>query len=68
MTATKELERRAFGIRNVADAFDISTDSVKRLVRDELIRSIQVGGRRLIPLSEVQRIEREGIPTRRKAR
>jgi excisionase family DNA binding protein len=67
MTATTELGRRAFGIRTVANAFEVSTDSVKRWVRDELVRSIRVGGRRLIPLSEVERIEREGIP-RRKAR
>jgi hypothetical protein len=67
MMATTELGRRAFGIRAVANAFDISPDRVKRLVREQLIRSIQVGGRRLIPLSEIQRIEREGLP-RRKAR
>jgi hypothetical protein len=67
MMAPTESGRRAFGIRTVANAFEVSTDSVKRWVRDELVRSIQVGGRRLIPLSEVERIEREGIP-RRKAR
>lgn len=58
----KELGRRAYGISTVAAAFELSRDSVKRHVREGNIKVIRIGGRVLIPLSEVERIEREGIP------
>jgi excisionase family DNA binding protein len=41
--------------------FGISRDSVKRLITKGTLRSIMVGGRRLIPASEVERVERDGV-------
>ena len=48
--------------------FSISRDSAKRLWKTGALSTITVGGRRLIPLSEIERIEREGIGTPRKRR
>jgi len=41
---------------------------VKRHVRNGSIKSIRFGGRILIPASEVDRLEREGLPRRKNAR
>jgi len=64
----KSLSRRAYGIGTVAEAFELSRDSVKRHVRNGSIKSIRFGGRILIPASEVDRLEREGLPRRKNAR
>ena len=65
---TKEIQKRAFGFSEFAQMFSISLDSVKRLWKTGQLVTITVGGRRLIPLSEVERIERHGIGTPRKRR
>jgi hypothetical protein len=64
----KELGQRAFGIGSVADAFEVSKDCVKRHVSSGAIKSIYFGGRVLIPATEVDRLEREGLPRRKNAR
>jgi hypothetical protein len=61
----KTIPQRAFGFGEFANMFSISKDSVKRLWRSGCLATITIGGRRLIPLSEVERIEREGIGTPR---
>lgn len=66
MMGKRELDQRAFGIRSVAEAFGLSHDSIKRLVLAGRIKSIHIGGRRLIPISEVDRLERDGLPQRSK--
>jgi len=62
---TKEIQKRAFGFGETATMFGISRDSVKRLWRSGYLATITIGGRRLVPLSEIERIEREGIGTPR---
>ena len=58
--------KEAFGFSEFADMFSISRDSAKRLWRCGDLATITIGGRRLIPSSEVERIAREGIGTPRK--
>ena len=60
IAATREM-RRAFGLGEFARMFGISRDTVKRRVTDGSLRTILVGGRRLVPIGEVERIERDGL-------
>jgi hypothetical protein len=64
-----EIKRRAFGFSEFAEMFGISRDSAKRAWKKGDLATITIGGRRLIPLAEIERIEREGlgIPRQRKA-
>jgi hypothetical protein len=57
--------KRAIGLGAFADLFDISRDSAKRAVKTGALKTILIGGRRLVPMSEVERVEREGLPRRR---
>jgi len=54
-------ERRAISIPEFARMFAISRDSAKRHAKSGALRTIRLGGRRLVPVSEVLRVEREGI-------
>ena len=56
-----EINRRAFGFAEVAEMFGISVDSVKRLWRSGELATITIGGRRLIPANEIERVAREGV-------
>jgi hypothetical protein len=65
-------ERRAFGLGEFAAMFGISRDAAKRLATAGILRTILLGGRRLVPSAEVLRIEQDGLPlpsgrTRKKA-
>jgi hypothetical protein len=62
--ATREV-RRAFGLGEFAAMFSISRDTAKRLATAGSLRTIMVGGRRLVPIGEVERIERDGLSTAR---
>lgn len=53
--------RRAVSISEFARMFSISKDSVKRHARGGALRTIRLGGRRLVPASEISRVEREGL-------
>lgn len=57
--------RRAYGIAQFSDMFSISRDSTKRAIKRGELRTITLGGRRLIPASEVERVAREGFGTPR---
>ena len=61
MFRTREVMRRAFTLAEMANMFGISKDSFKRADKRGLLRTICVGGRRLVPLSEIERIEKEGL-------
>lgn len=54
--------KRAFGLAEFAMMFDISKDSAKRLATAKLLHTILIGGRRVVPIAEIERIERDGIP------
>jgi hypothetical protein len=67
MTKRKtKLRRRAFGLQETADIFGISRESTKRFARLGVLKTITVGGRRLVPVAEIERIEREGLGNPRK--
>jgi excisionase family DNA binding protein len=60
--------RRAYGIREFAELFGISKDTAVRAANRGDLRTIYLGGRRLVPISEVDRVEREGLGSARRAR
>jgi predicted site-specific integrase-resolvase len=53
--------RRAFSMGEFATMFGISRDTAQRLMLEGLLRTIKVGGRRLVLLAEIERIERDGL-------
>jgi predicted site-specific integrase-resolvase len=59
--------RRAYGLKEFAHIFGVSHESVKRFARTGVLKTISLGGRRLVPAFEVKRIEKEGLgmPRRR---
>jgi excisionase family DNA binding protein len=61
---TSTREKRAFSLGEFALMFSISRDTVKRFVTAGALRTIKLGGRRLVPLAEIERIEREGLVTK----
>jgi excisionase family DNA binding protein len=60
ITASREV-RRAFGLGEFAGMFGVSRDTAKRLAKSGVLRTIKVGGRRLVPIGEIERIERDGL-------
>lgn len=58
---TRQVDRRAFTFGESANMFGISKDSLKRAAKRGDLRTILVGGRRLVPASEIERIEKEGL-------
>ena len=66
MVQTSKDSRRAYGIREFAEMFGISIDAAKRLAKSGVLRTIRLGGRRLVPATEIERIEREGLSLGRK--
>ena len=45
-----------------AGMFGISRDAAKRLATAGVLRTIMLGGRRLVPVGEILRIEEQGLP------
>ena len=50
-----------FSFQTLEQRWEISVDTLHRRAKDGSIKTIVLSGRRLVPLSEVQRIEREGL-------
>ena len=59
--ALRKDQRRAYSFNRVAREFDVSRDTLVRAAQRGGLKVISIGGRRLIPHSEVERIEREGL-------
>ncbi len=55
------VRRRAETLQTFAQSFDISYYSVWRAVKRGALRTIRIGGRHLVPLAEIERVEREGL-------
>ena len=62
------IQRRAISLQEFADTFGLSIDSTKRLARTGELRTINIGARILVPVAEVERIEREGLGLTRRQR
>ncbi len=54
-------ERKLLGIDLVAERWSISKHQVRRLVINGELKSVTIGARRLIPVSEVERAEQFGV-------
>jgi len=65
MTATAE--PKLFSVERLAERWDLSKWSVRRLIVNGDLKSVTIGARRLIPLNEVERAEQFGVGTPRKA-
>lgn len=64
---TTTAEPKLFSIERLAERWDLSKWSVRRLIVNGELRSLTIGARRLVPLSEVERAEQFGVGTPRKA-
>ena len=65
---TADNDKRLLGIETLAERWDLSKYSVRRLIVTGQIRSITIGARRLVPLGEVERCEQFGVGTPRRPR
>jgi excisionase family DNA binding protein len=69
MQVAQNSQRATFGIGEAAQRWGVSRFTVRRLIDAKEIKTIYIGGRVLIPASEVQRVEQHGAGERaRKAR
>jgi excisionase family DNA binding protein len=63
--AFMESDKRLIGIETLAERWDLSKYSVRRLIATGQIRSVTIGARRLVPITEVERCEQFGVGTPR---
>ncbi len=61
------VERAVFGIAELSERWRVSHFTVRRAINSGALRSITIGTRRLVPVEEVERVEREGLVTSRNA-
>jgi excisionase family DNA binding protein len=57
-----KVKRRAETLKEAAAAWGVSYDSLYRLYRAGLFRTIRLGNKVLVPADEIERIQREGAP------
>ncbi len=62
----REFVRTLFGFSEVADRWGLSVDSVRRAADRGDLKTVNIQGRRMVPLSEIQRAEQYGIGSGRK--
>ncbi|HTM12906.1 MAG TPA: hypothetical protein VL127_08335 [Bryobacteraceae bacterium] len=55
-----------FGFGELSKRWVVSTDTLRRAAEAGDLKTIYLAGRRLIPVDEVQRVEREGMGHGRK--
>jgi hypothetical protein len=63
---TTATEPKLFSIERLGERWDLSKWSVRRLIVNGELKSVTIGARRLVPLSEVERAEQFGVGTPRK--
>jgi hypothetical protein len=61
-----EISRTLFGFGELSKRWDVSADTLRRKAVTGELKTIYLAGRRLIPVGEVQRVEREGLGRGRK--
>jgi excisionase family DNA binding protein len=57
----EESVKQLLSIDRLAERWDLSKYSVRRLIVQGELKSVNIGARRLVPLSEVERVERFGV-------
>lgn len=60
------LQQTLFGIAQTARRWSVSNDTIRRAADAGAIKTVQLGARRMVPLTEIERIEREGFGQGRK--
>jgi excisionase family DNA binding protein len=65
---SEESVKQLLSIDRLAERWDLSKYSVRRLIVQGELKSVNIGARRLIPLSEVERAEQFGVGTPRALR
>ncbi len=63
-----DVQRLAFALAVVGNMFGVSKDTIGRAADRGEHETIYICGRRMVPLSEVERIKREGLGGRKNAR
>jgi hypothetical protein len=58
--------RTLFGFSELEERWDISKDTLRRAAEAGELKTVYLLGRRLIPIAEVERVEREGLGSGRK--
>ncbi|MGA2333945.1 MAG: hypothetical protein ABSG08_01105 [Terriglobales bacterium] len=66
MSTTQETQ--LFSQASTARRWSVSKDHIARLIATGALRSVTIGARRLIPLSEIERCELHGCGIARKRR
>jgi hypothetical protein len=61
-----EIKRRAETLREFAESFGVSYDCAWRHSLDGSLKTIQFGNRKVVPVEEVERVKREGLPPKKK--
>jgi hypothetical protein len=61
-------QRTLLGIQETADRWSLSPFSIRRLISSGELKSINVGARILVPISEIERAEQHGVGKSRKDR
>ena len=59
--------KQLFSIERLAERWDLSKYSVRRLIIQGDLKSVTIGARRLVPLSEIERAEQFGVGRPRSA-
>ena len=59
-TTAEQGQQQLYGIHELAARWGVSRDLVRRLIEDDALRSVTIAARRLIPLSEIVRVESIG--------
>jgi hypothetical protein len=54
-------QQTLFGFSQLAERWDVSKDTLRRAAEAGDLKTIYLAGRRLIPVAEVLRVEREGL-------
>ena len=65
MATSTEAIVKLFSIERLAERWDLSKWSIRRLIVQGELKSVTIGARRLVPLSEVERAEQFGVGTPR---
>jgi excisionase family DNA binding protein len=60
------MERELFGFNETAEKLGVSAATLKRLADAGEIRVVNVAARRLIPLTEIERIKLQGVGNARR--
>ena len=62
------IEKQLWSVQETAKRWSVSPFTVRRLIDAGEVRSVTIGARRLVPVSEIERCETEGAGKARKHR